>query len=48
MNAPTMAVLLPEHEHALSRMNPKLHLVDKGDVVCGKTRYNIVEIIAQR
>jgi hypothetical protein len=48
MNAPAMAVLLPEHERALSRMNPKLHLVDKGDVVCGKTRYNIVEIIAQR
>jgi hypothetical protein len=26
-------------------MRPTLQLVDKGEVVCGKTRYNIVEII---
>jgi hypothetical protein len=45
LNTPAMAVLLPEHEQALSRMKPALQLIDKGDVVCGKVRYNIVEII---
>jgi hypothetical protein len=38
-------VLLPEYERALSQMRPELQLVDKGDVVSGKTHYKIVEII---
>jgi hypothetical protein len=40
LNAPATAVL-----RALSQMNSKLHLVAKGDVVCGKIHYKIVDII---
>jgi 4-amino-4-deoxy-L-arabinose transferase-like glycosyltransferase len=40
-----IAVLRPEHQRAVLQMRPELQFVEKGNVVSGKTRYNIVEII---
>jgi hypothetical protein len=45
LNNSAIAVLLPEHQRALSQIRPELQLVDKGNVVSGKTNYKIVEII---
>jgi 4-amino-4-deoxy-L-arabinose transferase-like glycosyltransferase len=44
LNTSAIAVLRPEHERALSQMRPELQLIDKGDVVSGKTHYKIVGI----
>jgi hypothetical protein len=45
LNTSAIAVLLPEHERALSQMRPELQFVDKGNIVSGKIQYKIVEIV---
>lgn len=45
LNTSTIAVLRPEHQRAVLQMRPELQFVEKGNVVSGKTHYDIVEII---
>ncbi len=45
LNTSAIAVLRPEHRRAVLQMRPELQFIEKGNVVSGKTHYDIVEII---